>query len=152
MTMNSGRKEKSEQEAVEATTPPLEKFLRTFAKSEAVFEENAPGNEMYVVHSGRVSLYKEQGRTLLTTLGPGDFFGEMALVDDSPRSATAIADEDNTGLVALDRAKFLYLLRHQPEFALIVMEELCQRLRETTAQATAGRTRKKKRTGKKGGT
>jgi CRP-like cAMP-binding protein len=67
---------------------------------------------------------------LLSTFKAGDFFGEMSLVDLSPRSATAIATEDDTQLLVLDTSKFLYLLRQQPEFALTIMQRLCQRLRE----------------------
>jgi CRP-like cAMP-binding protein len=61
----------------------------------------------------------------------GDFFGEMAVIDNSPRSASAVAAEDSQ-LIVLDEAKFLYLLRHQPHFALIVMQRLCDMLRRTT--------------------
>ncbi|MDP2954312.1 MAG: Crp/Fnr family transcriptional regulator [Chloroflexota bacterium] len=114
---------------------PLEKFLHSFSKTQDIFEENSLGSEMYLVHSGRVNRDKEHGtrRALLANVGPGDFFGEMALVDEGPRSATAIAAKDNTLLVVLDKPKFFYLLRHQPEFALIVMQRLCERLRSTTA-------------------
>jgi CRP-like cAMP-binding protein len=66
----------------------------------------------------------------LATLGSGEFFGEMALVDSSPRTAKAIAAEDNTRLVTLDQDKFLYLVGQQPAFALTIMHELCRRIRE----------------------
>jgi len=112
----------------------LKKFIRTYNKSEVVFAENSNGNEMYIVCSGRVKLYTEsQGgrRTVLAVLKPGDHFGEMALVDRSARSATAIAIKDNTRLVVLDKPQFLYLVQQQPDFALAIMETLCMRLRDT---------------------
>lgn len=123
---------------MEQTGQPLEKFIQVFAKSQPIFKEDSLGNEMYIVYSGKVELYKGQGKqsVLLATPGAGEFFGEMALIDGSPRSATAIAAEDDTRLVALDEAKFLFLLRHQPEFALIVMQQLCHRLRQTTERET----------------
>jgi CRP/FNR family cyclic AMP-dependent transcriptional regulator len=114
----------------------LEKFIRVYKKSEIVFAENSTGYEMYIVCSGRVKLYTEsQGgrRTVLAVLKPGDHFGEMALVDRSARSATAVAIKDNTKLVVLDKPKFLYLIQQQPDFALAIMEALCMRLRHTNA-------------------
>jgi CRP-like cAMP-binding protein len=112
---------------------PLQRFLRLYAKNEVVFAEDSPGKEMFIVHSGKINLYKERQdkRVLLATVAPGEFFGEMALVDASPRSATAVAAED-TQLIVLDEPKFLYLLRQQPEFALVVMQKLCEMLRRTT--------------------
>ena len=111
----------------------LQTFLKTYAKDEVVFTENSPGKEMFIVYSGKVNLYKEKQdkRVLIATVDPGDFFGEMTLVDSSPRSATAIAAED-TQLIVLDEPKFLYLLRHQPEFALVIMQKLCGTLRRMT--------------------
>jgi len=111
---------------------PLPKFRQTYQKSESIFEEGSTGNEMYLINSGKV-LLSVQGETQqipLVVLNPGDFFGEMALVDDSPRSATASAVEDNTELIVIDRARFLFMVRQQPEFALSLMHTLCQRLRD----------------------
>jgi CRP/FNR family cyclic AMP-dependent transcriptional regulator len=108
-------------------------FRRRYRKSEIIFEEGSTGSEMYLIHSGRVSLsvrQKEAERVPLVVLDPGDFFGEMALVDDSPRSATASAVEDDTELIAMDRTRFLFMVRQQPEFALSLMHTLCQRLRD----------------------
>ncbi|MBW2096441.1 MAG: cyclic nucleotide-binding domain-containing protein [Deltaproteobacteria bacterium] len=109
-----------------------QEFIRVYKKSEVIFEENSFGNDMYVIHSGKVKLTtKAPGSDLvLGILGPGNFFGEMALVDDAPRSATATAEEDNTKLVVLDRSKFLYLVSQQPPFALTIMHGLCQRIRD----------------------
>jgi CRP/FNR family cyclic AMP-dependent transcriptional regulator len=112
---------------------PLSQFRQSYRKSEVIFGEGSTGSEMYLVHSGRVLLSVRQDgakQKTLAVLGPGDFFGEMALVDDSPRSATASAAEDSTQLIVIDRARFLFMVRQQPEFALSLMHTLCQRLRD----------------------
>jgi CRP/FNR family cyclic AMP-dependent transcriptional regulator len=125
---------------MEAVIP--QKFVRSYQKAEVVFSESSPGKDMYIVYSGRVGLYarstSEQGK-LLAIMEAGDFFGEMALVDDSPRSATAVIEEDNTQLLVLDKNKFTYLLRHQPDFALVVMGKLCRQLREANKALAKGK-------------
>jgi len=111
----------------------LPRFRQRYRKSEVIFEEGSIGSEMYLIHSGRVLLSGRQDETQqvpLVVLNPGDFFGEMALVDDSPRSATASAVEDDTELIVMDRAGFLFMVRQQPEFALSLMHTLCRRLRD----------------------
>lgn len=107
-------------------------LVQTYKKRELLFKQGSNGEEMYIVYSGKVGLYLEGvtgQKELLAAMGPGDYFGEMALVDESPRSATAIIEEDNTKLLVLDKKKFLYLIRNQPNFALVVMGKLCQQLR-----------------------
>lgn len=114
-------------------TAELPKFRQRYRKSEVIFEEGSTGSEMYLIHSGRVLLSVRENETqqiALVVLKPGDFFGEMALMDDSPRSATASAVEDDTELIVMDRARFLFMVRQQPEFALSLMHTLCQRLRD----------------------
>ena len=114
-------------------TAALPKFRQRYRKSEVIFEEGSIGSEMYLIHSGRVLLSVQQNdnqQIPLVVLNPGDFFGEMALVDDSPRSATASAIEDDTELIVMDRARFLFMVRQQPEFALSLMHTLCQRIRD----------------------
>ncbi|OGN95932.1 MAG: hypothetical protein A2Z77_04185 [Chloroflexi bacterium RBG_13_51_36] len=109
------------------------KFRQRYGKSQVIFEEGSIGSEMYLIHSGRVLLSvrrNETEQTPLVVLNPGDFFGEMALVDDSPRSTTAAAVEDDTELIVIDRPRFLFMVRQQPEFALSLMHTLCQRLRD----------------------
>ena len=105
---------------------------KTYQKSEIVFKENSCGKEMYILRSGKVKivLQDEKGEAEVTTLEqPGEFFGEMALIDGSPRSATAIADEHNTELEVLDRDDFLEMIKEHPEFALNIMHELSNRVR-----------------------
>lgn len=111
----------------------LPKSCQRYGKSEIIFEQGSTGSEMYLIHRGRVLLSVRQDETQqvpLVVLNPGDFFGEMALVDDSPRSATASAVEDDTELIVMDRARFLFMVRQQPEFALSLMHTLCRRLRD----------------------
>lgn len=110
---------------------PFEKFIKVYQKSDVIFEEKSPGGEMYIIRSGKVkvSTTTPRGETVLAILGPGEFFGEMALVDAAPRSGTATAEEDNTQLIVLDQEKFLYLIQQQPAFALTIMHTLCQRIR-----------------------
>jgi CRP-like cAMP-binding protein len=114
-------------------TASSRKLCPIFQKSEVIFAEGSTGSEMYLIQNGRVLLTVKQGESQqvpLTVLKAGDFFGEMALVDDSPRSATAMALEDNTELISIDRARFLFMVRQQPEFALSLMHTLCHRLRD----------------------
>jgi CRP/FNR family cyclic AMP-dependent transcriptional regulator len=111
--------------------PYLKKVARVFANSEIIFQEGSYGDEMFIVHSGTVRLVKKsiESEMIIATIEPGEFFGEMALVDNAPRSVSAIAGADQTRLLALDRDKFLFLVSHQPAFALTVMHVLCQRIR-----------------------
>ena len=115
----------------------FQRFLRTYHKNEVVFEEGAEGNEMFIVHRGRVRILKKTNKgnqKTLTTLGPGEFFGEMALIDNSPRSASVVAEEDDTNLIVLDKPKFTYMVQQLPDFSLAIMQRLSQRLRETNIQ------------------
>jgi CRP/FNR family cyclic AMP-dependent transcriptional regulator len=124
-------------------TVALPKFRQRYRKSEVIFEEGSTGSEMYLIHSGKVLLSVRQHETQqvpLVVLNPGDFFGEMALVDDAPRSATASAVEDDTELIVMDRARFLFMVRQQPEFALSLMHTFCRRLRDMDKRLPPERT------------
>jgi CRP/FNR family cyclic AMP-dependent transcriptional regulator len=112
--------------------PYLKKVARVFAASEVIFEEGIAGDEMYIVHSGMVKLVKQtpDGKIDVADIQAGEFFGEMALVDNAPRSVSAVASADQTRLLALDRDKFMFLVSHQPAFALTVMHVLSQRIRQ----------------------
>jgi CRP/FNR family transcriptional regulator, cyclic AMP receptor protein len=108
------------------------RFIRTYQRGEVVFEENSRGREMFVVHTGRVriSIKGSDREHLLAILGPGEAFGEMVLVDDAPRSATATVEENETKLVVVDHPKFFYLITQQPAFALTLLQILAQRIRD----------------------
>ena len=112
-------------------TAQVKKFLRFYQQSEVVFEEGSIGNEMYIVRTGHVKLLRNTGgeQVEIASIGRKQFFGEMALVDNCPRSTQACAGEDNTQLVALDKDKFLYMVSHHPAFAYTIMRVLCERIR-----------------------
>jgi CRP/FNR family transcriptional regulator, cyclic AMP receptor protein len=91
-----------------------------------IFSQGEAGHVMYGIIEGEVEL--RDGHGLLRTLGPDDSFGEMALIDHAPRSATAIARTD-AKLAVLDERRFLFLVQETPMFALQVMHTLAERLR-----------------------
>jgi len=122
-------------DTIPALRTEFKKFLRTCGDSETIFEEGSVGAEMFIVYSGRVRLTTNAPghEIVLAEVGPGDFFGEISLVDSSPRTAKATAIAEGTQLVAIDQAKFLYLVGQQPAFALTIMYELCRRIRQRWA-------------------
>lgn len=113
----------------------FQRFLRSYQKDEVIFEEGNQGEEMFIIHRGRVRISKKtkKGRPL-AILESGEFFGEMALIDNSPRSASATAEEDGTELIVLDKPKFTYMVQQLPDFSLAIMQKLAQRLWETNIQ------------------
>ncbi len=103
--------------------------IQRFDAGERIFLEDDVGDCMYVVRSGRVDVIT-YGRAL-QNVGPGEIFGEMALIDDGPRSAAALA-ADATEVAVIDRDAFLALVRDDPKFALQIMRVLAQRIRRMT--------------------
>jgi CRP-like cAMP-binding protein len=99
---------------------------RTVSAGGVVFEEGASGSEMYGVIDGEVELRTGHGKVF--TVGPYETFGEMALVDNSPRMATAVAVKETT-LAVIDQRTFLFLVHETPTFALQVMSSMAARLR-----------------------
>jgi CRP-like cAMP-binding protein len=99
---------------------------RDVPTGEVIFEAGAEGHEMFGVVEGEVELTMPNGMT--TRVGPDGTFGEMALVDHAPRSATAVAVSD-TKLAVIDEKMFLFLIHETPMFALQVMGSLAERLR-----------------------
>ncbi|MEW5964982.1 MAG: cyclic nucleotide-binding domain-containing protein [Pseudomonadota bacterium] len=105
---------------------------RRFLAGEKIFLQGDVPAAMYVVLSGLVHILSF-GR-ILEDVGPGGVVGEMAIIEDAPRSAAAMAGVD-TDVVVIDRPAFLRILRREPSFALMVMGQLAARIRRMNARA-----------------
>lgn len=101
----------------------------------AIFSKGDVGSEMYVILEGQVEL--TIGAKVVDTLGPGEPFGEMALMDNAPRVATAVAKTD-CRLVPISEERFLYLIQDTPYFGLQIMKVMAHRLRKMDSSATGG--------------
>ncbi len=101
---------------------------RTFKAGSTIFREGDEAKELFVIKSGQVRI--QIGNRTITELGADSIFGEMALIDSEPRSATAVATTD-VELVPVSERQFLFLVGQTPYFALRVMRVLAQRLRVT---------------------
>lgn len=115
-------------------------FQRTFAPGEAIVEEGQTGNGLYVVLDGRVEVVKSDGSARaqsLATLGPGEPFGELALLGEWKRTATVRAIDETTCL-GMDRWLFLAHLQRQPAIAVKMLQFVAQRLVDTDARLGDG--------------
>ena len=112
-----------------------DKEATSFAAGEFVFKVGDPGETMYIVNEGEVDIVDGSGTTL-GTAGPGCIVGELALIDDEPRSASVVAKTD-CRLVPVDRRRFQYMVQETPFFALAVMKVLADRLRNKNASTKA---------------
>ena len=99
-----------------------------FKAGSIIFREGDEARDLFVIKSGEVRI--QIGNRTITELGPDSIFGEMALIDNEPRSATAVAVTD-VELVPVSEKQFLFLVSQTPYFALRVMRVLAQRLRKT---------------------
>jgi CRP/FNR family transcriptional regulator len=97
------------------------------SQGQEVMTEGHGGVGFHLIVDGKAKVVRN-GRTV-ATLGPGEFFGEMALVDDAPRSASVVADTDLNTLV-ISKWEFRPLLKSQPEMAWKLIEHLVGRVRE----------------------
>ena len=95
---------------------------------EIIFKEGDEAHQLFVIKSGEVAI--QSGNRMLAELSTNHIFGEMALIDDAPRSATAVAKTD-VELVPISEKQFLFLVSQTPFFALKVMRVLARRLRAT---------------------
>lgn len=110
-----------------------------FFAGERIFEINAQGDYLYILVSGKVGISIDPDSTrmnFIVTLGPGDCFGEMNLLDDQPRSATAHVLEDST-VLALDKSRLRGLILSYPELSIGMLRSLSLRLREANIRASA---------------
>jgi CRP-like cAMP-binding protein len=111
--------------------------LEEFSKGECIFSEGEPGEKFYITVSGGVRIEKEipkAGPDTLKVLKPGEGFGEMALVEEMPRSASALADEDSR-LISIGKADLDRLLGKHSTIGVKILTALCKtmssRLRES---------------------
>jgi CRP-like cAMP-binding protein len=113
----------------------LEKYITKYPADSIIFEEGAVGSEMFIVKKGKIEIeisIKTGDELEVKSLGfieEGDFFGEMSIIENSPRSARAIAREE-TELVVLNKNRFYRLIEHSPEFAIKIVRRLSSRLKD----------------------
>jgi CRP/FNR family cyclic AMP-dependent transcriptional regulator len=106
---------------------------KSFLAGQIIISAGEPGNTMFVVASGRVELFikdKAGDKVILGYIMPGELFGELSLLDDAPRSASAIAQE-NTRLFVVDRNDLEILVKAHPAAALDMMTMLGRRIRDS---------------------
>jgi CRP/FNR family cyclic AMP-dependent transcriptional regulator len=107
----------------------LDRFARDYDAGAVLFEEGQPGDYMYVVQTGEVEIRRQVGETerVLAVLPSGEFFGEMAILNGRPRSATAVCRSD-CRLLVIEGKTFEAMLRARPEIALRIIKSLANRL------------------------
>ena len=113
----------------------FEKHLRFFNSGEIIFRENEEGNEMFVIVEGQVEIRKATGPSsnkTLTILHKGDMFGEMAIIEKMPRSATAVAVQP-TRLLVLNEKLYEATMTSNPDFARKMNKVLSERIRRANA-------------------
>jgi CRP-like cAMP-binding protein len=113
----------------------FQRFGREFPKGHVLFREGESGSEMYVVQSGKVNITKRVRDTekILATLGSGEFFGEMSILNNKPRSAGAIMAEQGK-LLVIDPRTFEAMIRGNVEIAVRLIKKLSERLQEADEQ------------------
>ena len=111
----------------------LRKFGKIYRKDTYVFREGETGRDMYYILSGKIQVEKSTGhvKKILTEMGPGEYFGEMALLADMPRSASALAVEDSI-IAVIDEKTFHGLLTQSTGVSLLFLREFSYRLKNTT--------------------
>jgi len=114
----------------------FDKCGRTYSPNDFIFHEGDLGNEMFIIQSGKVKITKQLKdgvEKTLVILGPGDFFGEMAVIDKDVRSANAVAIEPSR-LIALDEEVFEMHMQTNPKIVKKILKNLTSRLRESNQQ------------------
>jgi len=118
-----------------AEDPLFQRFGKDIPKGTTLFKEGEPGKEMFVLQAGKVSITKRvrDVEKVLAVLGPGEFFGEMAIISNKPRNASATVAED-AKLLVIDPKTFEGMIRGNSEIAVRMIKKLAERLSEADAQ------------------
>jgi len=105
-------------------------ITKEFNKGDMIIREGDPGREMYIIKSGSVDVVKSDGdrEIILATLSRGDFFGEMAILENIYRTATVKANETSR-LIVLTTGNFMIKLKKDPTFAFQIMQKMSRRIR-----------------------
>jgi CRP/FNR family transcriptional regulator, cyclic AMP receptor protein len=111
------------------------RFGKEIPKGTVLFREGEPGKEMFVLQSGKVAITKKvrDVEKVLAVLGPGEFFGEMAIISNKPRNASAVVEED-AKLLLIDPKTFEAMIRGNSEIAVRMIKKLAERLADADAQ------------------
>jgi CRP-like cAMP-binding protein len=113
----------------------ISQYGRKYAPGEHIFKEGDHGEEMFIIHAGSVRITKstDEGEKTLVTLGAGDFFGEMAVIDKGPRSASAVANEE-TICIVLNEELFEQQMQRNAKIVKKILKNMSARLRAMNEQ------------------
>lgn len=113
----------------------FDKFTKSLKAGEVLFKAGDPGEHMFIIQTGKVEIYIKtpNGDKSLAFFGPGDFLGEMAIIEKAPRSAFARAAED-TRLIMLDERTFDLHVQANPAIVRKILKNMSARLRDTNRQ------------------
>ena len=113
---------------------------KEYQNGETIIQQGEGGDCMYVIQTGEVEVVLGDGEneTVLAVLEKGDFFGEMALFERQPRSATVRA-RGAARVLTIDKRTFLRRIHHDPSLAFRIVQELCHRIRELDTELTKAR-------------
>ncbi|MCR5290000.1 MAG: Crp/Fnr family transcriptional regulator [Treponema sp.] len=111
------------------TLPAFDRFAKTYEPGQVIISEFEPGDCFYLIQAGEVQLIKSVNgsKKNLDILKPGDFFGEMAILDNSPRSATCMAI-GKVKCLEFNKENFQLLIMNNPQIALILLKMFCKRI------------------------
>jgi CRP/FNR family cyclic AMP-dependent transcriptional regulator len=114
-------------------------YVRQARGGEHVVRQGDSGSEMFVIQRGEVEIRKHAaGRdVVLATLGRGEFFGEMSVLESLPRDASAVVVSDEASLLVIGQGALLMRLRRDPTFALELLHALSRRVRKLTGEVIA---------------
>ena len=113
----------------------IDLFGSLFKKGDVIFEQDTPGDTMFIIQSGAVEISCHRGgeKIVIALMEKGDFFGEMALIDNRPRSATATA-LSRTRILPISRNLFFNRTKNDTSIILGLIKSLCQRIEQQLLQ------------------